>query len=148
MKKLLQFGRFLQNAPLIQNVAQQGSTNNLCSIINPSISISWILLPWVMHLMFSTIAWCKMLTVSLVVKYFLSFFGVFLFFSLKQVNILEVLFINMLKASAVGLMLSECGLEYTCAWQRWSQMTSVCVCRHMSVCAHETHQEGACMDTE
>lgn len=92
------------------------STNRLYSLMNLLISISGIFSVPLMLLKLSSIAGHKLVTLSLVQR--LSFFARPR--SLRQVAILEMLFLNVLKASVVRWMLSLCacflcGLAYTCS---------------------------------
>lgn len=100
------------------------STNGLCSLMNLLISISGLFSHRLMFLKLSSIAGHKLVTLSLVLGLFffsLSFLLVSLtcLVSLRQVAMLEMPFLNVLKASVVRWMLPLCGrflcgLAYTC----------------------------------
>lgn len=117
-----------------------GSKNRLSSLMNLLISISGLFAPCLTLLLHSTIARHKLVTLCLVQGLF-SFFALPWSVSLRQVAILEMLFLNVLKASVVRWMLSQCGcflygLAYTCPWQRWSYWNDkLCLTVWVWVCA-------------
>lgn len=65
---------FFPRAAFFCRVSRGGSTNDLCTLKNPSISISGLFFPRMMLLMISTVARHKMPTASVVLVYFLSLF--------------------------------------------------------------------------
>lgn len=112
---------FFSRAVFFCRVSRGGSTNDLCILMNPSISISGSFFPRMMLLMISTVARHKMPTVSVVVKYFLSFFV------------------------SVSFYLSNTVAVYNCAKSLWGWIDAVSVWVRIHLSMTETEPNGKCM---